>query len=83
MESACGVQGSWSSNVLQVAYVKGGLNYWAREGYPMAEGPEDLAAVPALQAGKSSDDDDSSRQGGIKLLGGLRLPQFSFGPARR
>lgn len=50
----------------------------------MAEGPEDLSAVPALRAGGDSSSDSS--QGGFRLPGGLRLPalpQLSFGQARR
>lgn len=71
--------------VLQVAYVKGGLPIWAREGYPMAQGPEDLSAVPALQP-DAADEEDSGTKGGFsfpKLPGGFKLPEFSFNPARR
>lgn len=63
----------------QVAFVKGGLPAWAREGCPMSDGPEDLSTVPALQAGAAN---DSGSNGGFKLPQ-FKLPQLSFGPARR
>lgn len=69
--------------LLQVAYVKGGLPAWAREGYPMADGPEDESAVPALQAGAEEEEEESSSKGGFKFPGGFKLPQLSFGSARR
>jgi hypothetical protein len=70
--------------VLQVAFVKGGLPAFAREGYPMASGPEDLSAVPALQP-EPNEEVDSSGKGGFsfKLPGGFKLPQLSLGFARR
>jgi hypothetical protein len=72
----------------QVAYVKGGLPIWAREGYPMAQGPEDLSAVPALQPEAQEEAEQGSSSSISSLLGGLKLPeiklpQFSFGSARR
>lgn len=70
--------------VLQVAFVKGGLPAYAREGYPMASGPEDLSAVPALQPDAEEEEDSSSKGGfSLKLPGGFKLPQLSFGSARR
>jgi hypothetical protein len=68
--------------LLQVAYVKGGLPSWVREGYPMTDGPEDESVVPALQAGAEEEEEGSSK-GGFKFPGGFKLPQLSFGSSRR
>ncbi len=62
--------------------MKGGLPAWAREGYPMAQGPEDESAVPALQAAAEEEEEQSSK-GGFRLPGGFKLPELSFLPTRR
>jgi hypothetical protein len=73
---------------VQVATVEGGLPCWVRVGLPMAEGQEDLDAVPALNMPDAADEAGVARPGsplgGLRdLLGGLtqRLPQLV--PARR
>lgn len=74
------------AGITQVSYVKGGLPIWAREGYPMASGPQDLSAVPGLQPDAAVDEEsEGSGKGGfgLKLPAGLKLPQLSFGPAAR
>jgi hypothetical protein len=54
----------------------------------VVQGPEDLSAVPALQPEAQEDEQEDSSSSIGSLLGGLRLPkiklpQFSFGPAKR
>ncbi|WIA35407.1 hypothetical protein OEZ86_003852 [Tetradesmus obliquus] len=62
-----------------IAYVSGGIAEWRREQLPMAQGPEDPAAVPGLSSSSSSsrdEDDDDDMSGGFRV-GGLRLPQLA------